>query len=132
MRTTGSFQKAPPPPSKKKVPRPTPEFVEVDPSVHGRIEDRGPGKNVLIRNPYVREDTGTHETLKILDDSVIDSGEEAGIAAAAVSALMTCPVASADSWWYRKCRSASDPVIRMKPATSSALVTISRVRRCSE
>ena len=78
MRTTGSFQKAPPPPSKKKVPRPTPEFVDVDPSVHGRIEDRGPGKNVLIRNKYVREDTGTHETLKIVDDSLLETDEESG------------------------------------------------------
>ncbi len=32
----------------------------------------------LIRNRYVREDTGTHETLTILDDSMIDSGEETG------------------------------------------------------
>ena len=32
----------------------------------------------LIRNKYLREDTGTHETLKILDDSIIDSGEEEG------------------------------------------------------
>ena len=32
----------------------------------------------LIRNRYVREDTGTHETLTILDDSMIDSGEEPG------------------------------------------------------
>lgn len=36
-------------------------------------------KNRLIRNKYVREDTGTHETLKILDDSLVDSGEETGI-----------------------------------------------------
>ncbi len=45
----------------------------------GEIESLGPGKNVLIRNKYVREDTGTHETLKILDDSLVDSGEETGI-----------------------------------------------------
>lgn len=32
----------------------------------------------LIRNRYVREETGTHETLTILDDSMIDSGEEPG------------------------------------------------------
>jgi hypothetical protein len=32
----------------------------------------------LIRNKFVREDTGTHETLKILDDSIIESGEEEG------------------------------------------------------
>ena len=41
-------------------------------------EDLGPGKNVLIRNRFVREDTGTHETLKILDDSMIETDEETG------------------------------------------------------
>ena len=61
------------------LPRSQPEFVDLDPKVGGRIEDRGPGKNVLIRNKYVREDTGTHETLKILDDSIIDTAEEEGI-----------------------------------------------------
>ncbi len=43
------------------------------------VGDAGPGKNVLIRNRYRREDTGTHETLTILDDSMVDSGEETGI-----------------------------------------------------
>lgn len=31
-----------------------------------------------IRNKYLREDTGTHETLKILDESLLDTGEEEG------------------------------------------------------
>jgi len=53
--------------------------VEKEPKLSGKIESQGAGKNVLIRNRYVREDTGTHETLKILDDSMIDSGEETGI-----------------------------------------------------
>jgi hypothetical protein len=57
----------------------TPQFFESNPPLSGQIEDTGPGKNVLIRNKYVREDTGTHETLKILDDSMIDNGEEDGI-----------------------------------------------------
>jgi len=61
------------------APPPNPGVVEIKPSVEGRIENQGPGKNVLIRNRYVREDTGTHETLKILDDSILDSGEETGI-----------------------------------------------------
>ena len=52
---------------------------EIETSSAAHIEDAGPGKNVLIRNKYVREDTGTHETLKILDDSLIDTGEETGI-----------------------------------------------------
>ena len=64
---------------KQKVPRPTPEFVDTDEDLEGNIESNGPGKNVLIRNKFVREDTGTHETLKILDDSLVDSGEETGI-----------------------------------------------------
>ncbi len=55
------------------------EFVDVEPHLAGRIEENGPGKNVLIRNKYVREETGTYETLKILDDSLVDSGEETGI-----------------------------------------------------
>ena len=65
--------------ARKEVPRRTPEFVEADEVLSGRIESNGPGKNVLIRNKFVREDTGTHETLKILDDSLVDSGEESGI-----------------------------------------------------
>ena len=59
--------------------REQPEDVELDPTVAGKIESNGPGKNVLIRNKYQREDTGTHETLRIIDDSVLDSNEETGI-----------------------------------------------------
>ena len=64
---------------KPAVPRPTPDYVDPDEGMSGQIDSLGPGKNVLIRNRYVREDTGTHETLKILDDDLVDSGEEAGI-----------------------------------------------------
>lgn len=63
----------------KAVPGRQPEFIELDPRIEGKIEDRGAGKNALIRNKYLREDTGTHETLKILDDSIIDNEEEAGL-----------------------------------------------------
>ena len=66
-------------PKRKTTPKPDTGEVEFDSSFSGKIEDAGPGKNVLIRNKYVREDTGTHETLKILDDSMVDSGEETGI-----------------------------------------------------
>ena len=60
------------------VPRRQPEYVDLDSNVEGRIEDRGPGKNVLIRNKYLREDSGTHETLKIFDDSVLETEEVKG------------------------------------------------------
>ena len=63
----------------KQAPHVDPEYVDIDPTLHGKVESQGPGKNVLIRNRYVREETGTHETLKILDDSMVDSGEETGI-----------------------------------------------------
>ncbi len=64
---------------KQAVPRRQPEFVDLDPHIEGRIENNGPGKNVLIRNKYIREDTGTHETLKIIDDSMIETEEAEGI-----------------------------------------------------
>ena len=62
-----------------KVPRRNPEFVDADEDLSSEIESNGPGKNVLIRNKFIREDTGTHETLTILDDSLVDSGEETGL-----------------------------------------------------
>lgn len=61
------------------APRRQPKYGRLDPGVEGRIEDNGPGKNVLIRNKYVREDTGTHDTLKIVDDSLLDTQEETGL-----------------------------------------------------
>lgn len=78
LRQTGAHaaRKAAP---KQAVPRPQPEYVNLDESFDGHIEDNGPGKNVLIRNKYIREDTGTHETLTILDDSAIETKEETGI-----------------------------------------------------
>ena len=81
LSTAGYIGSRPTSVPKKKVehPPPAPEIVEIEPSVEGKIETQGPGKNVLIRNRYVREDTGTHETLKILDDSIVDSGEETGM-----------------------------------------------------
>lgn len=63
---------------KQAVPERQPEFVDLDPHTDGRIADSGPGTNVLIRNKYLREDSGTHETLKILDDSMLDTQEEEG------------------------------------------------------
>lgn len=53
--------------------------VAFHPELDGRIVDGGPGKNVLVRNRFVREDSGTHETLKILDESALGQDEEPGI-----------------------------------------------------
>lgn len=55
------------------------KMVEFNADVNGKIADGGPGKNVLIRNKFVREDTGTHDTLKILDDSLLEEEEQSGI-----------------------------------------------------
>lgn len=56
-----------------------PQMVDFRPEVSGKIADGGPGKNVLVRNRFLREDTGTHETLKILDESLGGPEEETGI-----------------------------------------------------
>jgi len=79
LRITGTHTAPPKVAPKQAVPRKTPEYVQADDDLSGKIENVGPGKNVLIRNKFVREDTGTHETLTILDDSLVDSGEEQGI-----------------------------------------------------
>ena len=81
LHRTGARPAAPklkPKKTKPALPKRQPDYVNLDPRLEGRIEDRGPGKNVLIRNKYLREDSGTHETLKILDDSMIDTEEEEG------------------------------------------------------
>ncbi len=66
-------------PVKQAVPRSQPEYVEFDSSVDGQIDDAGPGKNVLRRNKSIRENSGTHETLTIIDESVEDHSDEEGI-----------------------------------------------------
>lgn len=53
--------------------------LDVDAQVPGRIESHGPGKNVFVPSPYVREDLGTHDSLKILDPSLLEDDEEDGI-----------------------------------------------------
>ena len=79
LRSHGVPAAPPRPAPRQAVPRKDPEYVQVDPDLSGEIENIGPGKNVLIRNKFIREDPGTHETLTILDDSLVDSGEEQGI-----------------------------------------------------
>lgn len=84
----GEQRTAEDPPAKPKS-RPAPANPSADAAPRGRVglnvtlegevDERGPGKNVRIRKKYVREDTGTHETLRILDDSALDTGEETGI-----------------------------------------------------
>ena len=54
------------------------ELVDLEPTLGGRIDDGGPGKNVLIPNKYVREDSGTHETLTIVDDALAEEEDESG------------------------------------------------------
>jgi len=64
---------------KPALPERQPETIDLDPNFKASITGSGTGKNVLIRNKYIREDTGTHETLTILNDSLVGSDEEAGL-----------------------------------------------------
>ena len=80
MYATGVHRRVRPAPRPDKVPERQPrDYFDPYESLGGSIESLGPGKNVLIRNKYVREDSGTHESLTVLDDSMVDSGEETGI-----------------------------------------------------
>ena len=57
----------------------SPDLPQSEAALDGSIESQGPGKNVLVRKKYIREDTGTYETLKIVDDSILESDDEGGI-----------------------------------------------------
>jgi hypothetical protein len=58
--------------------------VEFTAEVSGRIEDGGPGKNVLIRSKYARGDADTHDThdthdtLRIISNPDSEQDEEYG------------------------------------------------------
>jgi hypothetical protein len=55
-------------------------YVKFDASVSGEIVDAGPGKNVLKRSKFVREDSGTHDSLSIIDESaIVENNDEEGI-----------------------------------------------------
>ncbi len=58
--------------------QPSVDPLEYHAELGGRIADGGPGKNVLIRSKYVREDTGTHETLKIISASAPGQEDDCG------------------------------------------------------
>lgn len=66
-------------PTKQAVPKSQPEYVEFDASVDGQIADAGPGKNILKRNKFIREEAGTHELLSILGDNAENKADEEGI-----------------------------------------------------
>jgi hypothetical protein len=78
LRQTGMHKSLRPKPPSAEVRQPNKQPAVAQEDLSNRIESLGPGKNVLIRSKYLREDSGTHETLTILDDSLGDAGEEAG------------------------------------------------------
>ena len=74
LHVTGSFKT----PRESSTKLKASETVTYSGTIEGKIVDGGPGKNVLVRSRYVREDTGTHETLKIIDDSILDEEDDTG------------------------------------------------------
>ena len=78
LRRAGDKRTRPPRPAAIQQPKKI-ETVDFAAELGGKIEDGGPGKNVLVRNKYVREDTGTHETLTIIDDSLLQEDEDDGL-----------------------------------------------------
>lgn len=53
-----------------------PDTLNYDSDFSAQIEDLGPGKNILKRNKYVREDAGTHDTLKIISEDELEAMED--------------------------------------------------------
>ena len=58
------------------VPRRQPEFVELDRNVTEGSDHQDTESGAPRRTKYVREDSGTHETLKIIDHSLDEPNDE--------------------------------------------------------
>lgn len=56
-----------------------PEYVDMGPSTKGHTRNDDPDKKVAVRSKYVREETGTHDTLTIIDESLVEPDDEAGL-----------------------------------------------------
>ena len=69
----------PPFPASKNASRQTPDGVAAEKHATGEIESPAPDKNVRTRRKFIREDTGTHETLKIIDESMFTTDDDEGI-----------------------------------------------------
>lgn len=54
------------------------EPVEFETRLSGTLESNGPGKNVFVQRTNARKDSGTQESLKILDESAAGD-DESGI-----------------------------------------------------
>jgi hypothetical protein len=61
------------------TPRQQPDAREIGPRFEGRIENVGPGKNVLVRDGETIDDTGAREALRLFDDAPLDPSEPVGI-----------------------------------------------------
>ena len=59
--------------------RPQPAIRELGAGFGGRIENAGPGKNVLVSNGDAVDDTGARESLRLFDDTPLDPDEPMGI-----------------------------------------------------
>ena len=56
-----------------------PDVRKLGATFKGRIENAGPGKNVLVSNADAVDDTGAREMLKLFDDVPLDPNEPLGI-----------------------------------------------------
>jgi hypothetical protein len=59
--------------------REMPGVRDMGPGLEGRVENVGPGKNVLVHDGETIDDTGAREILKLFDDSPLDPSEPVGI-----------------------------------------------------
>ncbi|MEM9404090.1 MAG: hypothetical protein AAGA44_16595 [Pseudomonadota bacterium] len=60
------------------TPQPPAERFDEDSELGYTIEDGGPGKNILSRHRTLRSETGTHESLTLVDADKDDTGGGSG------------------------------------------------------
>jgi hypothetical protein len=77
--TTGKTAAQRPAPSRSVVQKHQPPTAHGSRDLNMQAKKQDPAEKPLLRQRYVREDSGTHETLKILDESLVETGEETGI-----------------------------------------------------
>jgi hypothetical protein len=66
-------------PARDTATRRIPAGAAVEDRVPSEVASAGAHKNTPVRRRFVREDSGTHETLKIIDDSMFGVEEVEGI-----------------------------------------------------
>ncbi len=59
--------------------KPKSDEIDLEPRLRGSIESIGPGKNVFVRSQYAEDESGTDNSLEIVDELSLDSENADGV-----------------------------------------------------